>query len=408
MTRILHYFEPSTHGVPNFVAFLAEHQTNSGHHAAVLGPNPRRLPNVVWTNDEIQRSSPRSILQSGRRAARLATRIGADVIHAHSFFAGMAIRLINPDQPVVYTPHAWAFSMSGPTRYGAIAIERALLGRTARVLCVSEGAAEAGRDTLGPTTPIVSIGSAIDLDRFSTTDSTTPTAPHALETSSSNAMVDQYTPFAVCVGRISHQKGQLALAERWAKEMPNHPLQLVFVGDGHPDIDIVDGIDYPLSTGNVHFVGPSTEVPAWLRASAFAVQPSRWEAMSLATVEALACGRPVIATDVAGMREAIVDGPLAPAGAVVDSIDHIAPEARSIFENSAQLSSYSAIARRRSEVLYSPDRLVARTETEYGLALGRVEVVDESNVVELRPTDATPISSSARDASSDESPEVAA
>ena len=382
MTRVLHYFEPSTHGVPNFVAFLAEHQANNGHHAAVLGPKPRRIRNVVWTNDEVQRSSPLSIVQSGRRAARLANRIGADVIHAHSFFAGLAIRLANPKQPVVYTPHAWAFSMSGAARYGAIAVERALLHRATRVLCVSEGAAAAGRNTLGTSTPIVSIGSAIDLDRFSTTG-----AEHAAPRSSSahKAMIEQYAPFAVCVGRISHQKGQLALAERWATEMSNHPLQLVFVGDGHPEVTDATDLGYPFSNGNVHFVGPSSEVPTWLRAAEFAVQPSRWEAMSLATVEALACGRPVVATDVAGMSEAIVDGPLPPAGAVVGTIDDIAPAARSIFDNPARLSGYSAIARRRSEVLYSPAGLVARTEAEYGLALGRVDAADDTTVVELHP-----------------------
>ena len=382
MTRVLHYFEPSTHGVPNFVAFLAEHQANTGHHAAVLGPRPRRIRNVVWTNDEVQRSSPLSILQSGRRAARLATRIGADVIHAHSFFAGLAIRLANPEQPVVYTPHAWAFSMSGAARYGAIAVERALLHRTARVLCVSEGAAAVGRNILGMGTPIVSIGSAIDLDRFSTAQTNSQrTAPQSRP--APNVAVERYSPFAVCVGRISHQKGQLALAERWAADMSDHPLQLVFVGDGHPDVTSTGDINYPISKGNVHFVGPSANVPTWLRASEFAVQPSRWEAMSLATVEALACGRPVVATDVAGMSEAIVDGPLPPAGAVVGTIDDIAPAARSIFDNSARLSGYSAIARRRSEVLYSPQGLVARTEAEYGLALGRVDVADDTNVVEL-------------------------
>lgn len=393
MTRVLHYFEPATHGVPNFVAFLAEHQAKAGHHAAILGPNARLLPGVVWTPDTMRRSSPQTILASGRRAARHASRIGADVIHAHSFFAGLAIRLANPSQPVVYTPHAWAFAMSGAVRYGAIAAERALLSRTARVLCVSEGAAEAGRAELGEGTPIASTGSAIDLDRFSP-KTTSGTAPKT------------FAPYAVCVGRISHQKGQLTLADQWASTMADHPLQLVFVGDGHPDIA---PSEYPKSVGNVHFVGSSNDVPSWIRGAEFAIQPSRWEAMSLATAEALACGRAVVATDVAGMSEAIVEGTLAPAGVVVSSIDDIAQAARSLADQTARLAGFSAMARRRAEVLFGPERLVDVTNHQYNLALGKADDTVKplsSNVIELRLDRDT--GSAQTTTPSTESPEVAA
>ncbi len=418
MTRVLHFFEPATHGVPNFVAFLAQHQAESSHDVTVLGPRPREIPGVAWEAAEVQRSSPRSILRSGRRAAGLAAEVDADVIHAHSFFAALAIRLVNPDRPVVYTPHAWAFAMSGPSRYPAVALERALLGRTTRILCVSSGAAQHGRDVLGNDIPFVSIGSAIDLDRFSTDEAAT-TAPAG---TIGAADMDAYGAFAVCVGRISHQKGQLALAQHWAEEMSDHPLQLVFVGDGHPDA--LDSASYPLSDGNVHFVGPSPHVAEWLRASAFAVQPSRWEAMSLATAEALACGRAVVATDVAGMGEAIVDGPLPPAGVVVRSIDQIAAASRSLHDQPRRLDDVSAVARRRAEELFSPAGLVTRTEHEYTLAQGIIDLVPPSPVqpdtvpldlpadaaIELRASHDNATRTRAVDLGShpDDSPEVAA
>ena len=51
----------------------------------------------------------------------------------------------------------------------------------------------------------------------------------------------------------------------------------------------------------------------WLAAADVVVVPSRWEGMSLGLLEALARGRSVVATDVAGSAEAIGDD----AGAVV-------------------------------------------------------------------------------------------
>lgn len=58
----------------------------------------------------------------------------------------------------------------------------------------------------------------------------------------------------------------------------------------------------------IHFLGGRTDVPALLRASDFSVLPSHEEGFSNAIIEAMAAGIPVIATDVGGNKEAVVDG----------------------------------------------------------------------------------------------------
>ena len=55
-------------------------------------------------------------------------------------------------------------------------------------------------------------------------------------------------------------------------------------------------------------VDPRTELPNFYRAADVCVQASRAEGLGFSPLEALACGVPVVATDVGGLRETIVDG----------------------------------------------------------------------------------------------------
>jgi len=53
---------------------------------------------------------------------------------------------------------------------------------------------------------------------------------------------------------------------------------------------------------------PSADVAAWMRVADVVAVPSRREPLGLAAVEALACGTPVIAANVGGLREVVRDG----------------------------------------------------------------------------------------------------
>jgi glycosyltransferase involved in cell wall biosynthesis len=58
----------------------------------------------------------------------------------------------------------------------------------------------------------------------------------------------------------------------------------------------------------VSFAGHVTSVEEIWASNHVLVMPSRYEGLPLAVVEAMICGRPVLATDVAGHPEIIVDG----------------------------------------------------------------------------------------------------
>ncbi|CAM5449324.1 glycosyl transferase family 1 [Streptomyces xanthochromogenes] len=56
------------------------------------------------------------------------------------------------------------------------------------------------------------------------------------------------------------------------------------------------------------FVGSVGDTAFWYRAADLVVLPSRWEGMALAPLEAMACGRPVVVTDVGGSAESLPPG----------------------------------------------------------------------------------------------------
>ena len=105
---------------------------------------------------------------------------------------------------------------------------------------------------------------------------------------------------AVCVGRLTAQKGQLDLARAWAESEASSQPHLYLVGDG-PDADKIRDISSP----SIHLVGHSDNPVDWLCAADVVVQPSRWEGLSYVTLEALASGSRLIALDAEGMSETV-------------------------------------------------------------------------------------------------------
>jgi glycosyltransferase involved in cell wall biosynthesis len=123
-------------------------------------------------------------------------------------------------------------------------------------------------------------------------------------------------------------------------------------------------------TDRVIFTGLRSDVPALLSAVDVSVMPSLNEALSNVLLESMAAGAAVVATDVGGTAEALVDGnngvlippgnPTVMADAIVRLVDNPA-YARELGEN----------ARRTIRDRYSLDRMVASTETLYDELLSR-------------------------------------
>jgi glycosyltransferase involved in cell wall biosynthesis len=197
------------------------------------------------------------------RAARHAAR-DADLVHAHWLPSGLAA--LATRKPFVV--QLWGTDVALARH--APALFRPVLRRARLVLCASSALAEAARELGAREVRVVP-------------------SPVALPESVPGP---DEPPHALFVGRLSPEKGALEFAAA------TEGLPRTIVGDG-PLLDQV-----PDAVGFV----PSTEVGGFYARAAVVCVPSLREGYGMAAAEAMAHGRPVVASAVGGLVDLVEDG----------------------------------------------------------------------------------------------------
>lgn len=127
-----------------------------------------------------------------------------------------------------------------------------------------------------------------------------------------------------CIGQITPRKNQKGLVESFAsiaKEVPFARLLIagapIFAGDDAYLREIADLVRAHGLEDRIHFLGHRSDVAEVISSTDAVIVNSHSEALVLVAIEAMMCGRPVIATKVGGTGELIehlVSGWLIPAG----------------------------------------------------------------------------------------------
>jgi len=126
--------------------------------------------------------------------------------------------------------------------------------------------------------------------------------------------IENRTPLLVIVGRLTTQKGHRYLIEALPAIVEKYPkLRLLIIGDDSPfDISTKEEtfqlVETLGITENVVFLGERKDVPEILCAADIFVLPSLWEGFGLVIAEAMAAGKPVIASKIDGIPEVVEDG----------------------------------------------------------------------------------------------------
>jgi phosphatidylinositol alpha-1,6-mannosyltransferase len=125
-------------------------------------------------------------------------------------------------------------------------------------------------------------------------------------------IVDNNGPLKIiCVARLIERKGQRYLIQATKKLTDNKvdvELDLIGTGDSfnaYHQLVVQKGI-----SNKVHFYGyvPREDIPTYLKKAHVFALPSYCEGMSLATLEAMACGLPVIVTRTGGTDVMVIEG----------------------------------------------------------------------------------------------------
>jgi glycosyltransferase involved in cell wall biosynthesis len=173
----------------------------------------------------------------------------------------------------------------------------------------------------------------------------------------------QSPPRLVMVARLSHWKDQPALLHALAGLL-DLPWQLELVGDG-PMCEPVQALAHELGLASrVYFAGFRRDVPERLAAAQLFVLISKWEGLPRSIIEAMRAGLPVIATEVGGVREAVVDGIT---GFVIPpgDVEWLRGRLRVLIMDSELRIRMGAAGRARYERLFTFDRLVEQTTGIY-------------------------------------------
>ncbi|MFP6665181.1 MAG: glycosyltransferase family 4 protein [Deltaproteobacteria bacterium] len=115
----------------------------------------------------------------------------------------------------------------------------------------------------------------------------------------------------VFVGRLEYYKGVDVLLDAWPRLAASRPsARLVLVGAGTAEEALRAQAAAGGGRESIRFVGFVSEEEKidWMRRATVVVQPSHKEGWGLTVVEANACGTPVVATDVPGLRDSVRDG----------------------------------------------------------------------------------------------------
>ncbi len=171
-------------------------------------------------------------------------------------------------------------------------------------------------------------------------------------------------PLVLFVGRMVPHKG----SEYLLRAMRDLPAHLLMVGTGPREPLLRKMATLPALEGRVHFAGrvSSQDLPRYYAASDLLVLPStsRLEAFGIAALEAMASGKPVIVSDVPGVREVIEEGR---EGLRIDPIDasDIAVKIRTLLEDEGLRKEMGRRAREKVERQFSLASVVDRLETSY-------------------------------------------
>jgi len=220
--------------------------------------------------------------------------------HGARLFGRLAARVTG--RPAIVHVHADYRRMPKGYPWYVRAADRALAPLAERVFLVAEALRPFATTDMGlGKRPVEIWHNPVDRRRFSR-----PT-PEQRAASRTALGLTSATPVAITVGRLDRLKGVDLQVAAWPEVRRAVPSAILLIAGEGPERTALELEAAPLGDA-VRFLGFRDDVERLLWAADVAVLSSRQEALSLAAVEAMATGLPVVATEVGGSPEVVRNG----------------------------------------------------------------------------------------------------
>jgi L-malate glycosyltransferase len=293
-------------------------------------------------------SRGRAIALSPRRFAHAVTSLGADVaVLVEAGWFPAVLRLGGYRGPIVGVEHGSSLQLrrhSAVQRLVRAAALRAGMTACSAVVAVSKYMAGRISSSRLGNGRVVCIPNGVDLERFS---------PR-------NGITKRDGVIVGCAARLVEGKGIEDVLEAFVDPRLSDA-RLRIAGDGEQLQPLQARAQSLGVDSRTEFVGAVLDMPSFWRSTDIAVTPSSdvVESFGMSAVEAMACGKPVIATDNGGLAEVVADGEtgrIVPRG----DVSRLVSALLGYIEDPEQRARHGFAGRRRCELNYSIDHTATR------------------------------------------------
>jgi glycosyltransferase involved in cell wall biosynthesis len=366
MKTVLHLIETSGPGGAEKI-FLS----------VIAGLNPERYRSVAcllregWVAEQLRQLAVPTWVIPQRHSLdvdwiiHLARRLrshGVDLMHAHEFGMNVYGSLLSvfTGIPIVMTVHGKNYYTQKLRRrlaYRFVAIQ-------GQVVAVSEDLKTYLVNSVGiPGARITVLHNGINLEQFCVGRDQREQVRRELCVSDTQFLIGT-------VGNLYPVKGQTDLLNAAAKVLTRFPQTVFFLAGRGPLLADLQRETHILGIEkHIRFLGFREDVPALLAAADIFVLPSRSEGLSVSILEAMAAGKPVVATDVGGNRESIIEGQTGFLSRSGDAAA-LAEGLCRLLDHPDQIPSIGREGRRRVGDLFSVQKMVSNYEAVYETLTG--------------------------------------
>ena len=220
-----------------------------------------------------------------------------DIVISHSSKAGIITRIACriTKTPNLFTVHGWSFEKGTPFYQflSGYVIEFLLKGISDKYFCVSEHTAAFGQKKIGIKRKKIVV------------------CPNVHEKRTLSIPDKNIYHTVLMVAGFRKQKDHLTAIKAMNKivnDFNRKDIHLTFIGDGPERKSIENLIEQYNLYEFVHLAGETTDIDRYYRTCDLVILPTHYEGLPIALIEAIQNAKPIIATNVSGVSEIVVDG----------------------------------------------------------------------------------------------------